>query len=231
MKRILFLMLLGALSNASLLAQQQPFQGELYLGAGGGGVAARMDFVPSVPQTLYYAYQGGIAAKYISEKHLGLVAEINLTRKGWTEEFDPGSDFSYTRELTYIDVPFLWHIYFGNKTRFIMNLGPQISYLIGENSDMSPALAEHVESLKEQDPDAPIGVQYSPMSEMRRVDYGLTGGAGIELKTGIGIFNLEGRYYFGLGDIFNNRRGDNAYFSRSAHRVISAKLTYYIQMW
>jgi hypothetical protein len=59
----------------------------------------------------------------------------------------------------------------------------------------------------------------------------LTGGAGIELKTGIGIFNLEGRYYFGLGDIFNNRRGDNAYFSRSAHRVISAKLTYYIQMW
>jgi hypothetical protein len=52
------------------------------------------------------------------------------------------------------------------------------------------------------------------------VDYGLAAGIGMELKTGIGVFDLEGRYYFGLGDIFTSRRSEQAYFSRSASRVI-----------
>lgn len=122
------------------------------------------------------------------------------------------------------------HVYFGNKTRFVFNAGPQINILIGENARMNQALSDDVEARKAAAPDAPIGVQYAPMSEMKRVDYGLTGGMGVELRTAIGLFDLEGRYYFGLGDIFTSRRSDNAYFTRSAHRVIMAKLTYYIQV-
>ncbi|WP_298653691.1 outer membrane beta-barrel protein, partial [uncultured Proteiniphilum sp.] len=75
-----------------------------------------------------------------------------------------------------------------------------------------------------------IGVQYGSTSELTRVDYGLVGGVGMAFKTGIGDFALEGRYYFGLGDIFTSRRSDNAYFSRSAFRLIEAKLTYYIRI-
>ncbi len=230
MKRFFILLLIGTSCFVSLLAQAKEFQKEFYIGAGGGGIASNVSFVPSIPQALTYSYQGGIAAKYISEKHLGLITELNLTRKGWSEEFDPESGFSYERALTYIDMPFMTHVYFGRKTRFILNAGPQISFLIGEKSDMSPALSADIEARQQANPDARIGEQYKPMSEMKRIDYGLIGGVGMELKTGIGDFNLEGRYYFGLGDIFTNRRTDEAFFSRSAHRVIAAKLTYYIRV-
>ena len=226
------LFLICTVLGGMLFAQKQTFPTELYIGAGGGGVAANMSFVPSIPQKIIYSYQGGIAAKYVTEKHLGLLTEVNLTRKGWHEEFDAEQEeeFAYERALTYIDVPFMTHVYFGNKTRFVFNAGPQISLLIGENARMSQALSDDVEARKAAAPDAPIGVQYAPRSEMKRVDYGLIGGMGLELRTAIGLFDLEGRYYFGLGDIFTSRRSDKAYFTRSAHRVIMAKLTYYIQV-
>lgn len=229
MKRVCLLLICTALGSM-LFAQKQTFPTELYIGAGAGGVAANMSFVPSIPQTLLYSYQGGIAAKYVSEKHLGLITEVNFTRKGWHEKFDAEKEFAYERTLTYIDVSFMTHVYFGDKTRFVFNAGPQISVLIGENAQMNQALSDDVEARRSVDPNAPIGVQYAPMSEMKRVDYGLTGGVGLELRTAIGVFDLEGRYYFGLGDIFTSRRKDKAYFTRSAHRVIMAKLTYYIQV-
>lgn len=227
MKRLLltFLVCTGAFF---LSAQNDPFKGELYVGAGAGGMATSIDFVPSIPQELVFSYQGGIAAKYVSEKHLGLAVELNFSKKGWKEEFDPEEGYAYQRSLTYLDVPFMTHVYFGNRTRFILNAGPQISFLIGENAVMNQALADHVASVQESDPGSPIGEPYKPMSEMKRVDYGLIGGLGLELRTGIGVFDLEGRYYFGLGDVFTSRRSEDAYFSRSAHRVITAKLTYYI---
>ncbi len=229
MKRFSLFLICASLGGM-LFAQKQTFPTELYIGAGAGAVAANMSFVPAIPQTLLYSYQGGVAVKYVTEKHLGLITEVNLTRKGWCEEFDAEEDFAYERTLTYIDVPFMTHVYFGNKTRFVFNAGPQINILIGENARMNQALSDDVEARKAAAPDAPIGVQYAPMSEMKRVDYGLTGGMGVELRTAIGLFDLEGRYYFGLGDIFTSRRSDNAYFTRSAHRVIMAKLTYYIQV-
>ena len=57
-----------------------------------------------------------------------------------------------------------------------------------------------------------------------KFDYGIAGGAGLEVRTGIGNFILEGRYYFGLNDFYNNTKRD--YFGRSAHATIIGKLTY-----
>lgn len=121
------------------------------------------------------------------------------------------------------------HIYFGDKTRFIINVGPQISYLFNDKQDMSSALAADVEARQSVDPNAPIGVQYSPFDQLNKFDYGIVGGIGMTLQTGVGNFDLEGRYYFGLGDVFESRRSKNSYFGRSAHRLIEAKLTYYIK--
>lgn len=47
------------------------------------------------------------------------------------------------------------------------------------------------------------------MDIAHRFDYGITAGAGIEfrIKKTHGIV-LEGRYYYGLGDIFKNRKKD-----------------------
>jgi len=230
MKRFVLFFSVIALSTTAMLAQKDIFKGELFLGAGGGVLSPSVDFIPGVPQSFHTASLGGVAVKYISEKHLGLLGEINYTQRGWKEEFDPSTGFTYQRTLNYIEIPIMTHVYFGKKTRFILNAGPQISILTGDKQEMSQALADDVAARQAADPDAPIGVQYGPESEMNRVDYGLIGGLGMALKTGVGDFDLEGRYYFGLGDVFTSRRSDNAFFSRSGHRMFVAKLTYYIKI-
>jgi hypothetical protein len=230
MKPGFLLLILATLCTTALKAQKITFNREFYLGIGGGALSSSVDFVPAIQQSFMTGLHGGLSAKYISENHLGLVAEINYAQRGWTEAFEAGQDFSYSRTLNYLEIPFMTHIYFGNKFRFIVNVGPQISFLLNDDQQMNQALADDVAARQAADPEAPIGVQYSPFDALNRVDYGIIGGIGLELKTGIGDFDLEGRYYFGLGDVFNSRRSENAYFSRSAHRLIEAKLTYYLKI-
>jgi hypothetical protein len=230
MKRYFSLLFLLFTLHLAAHAQKQTFKNELYVGAGGGAISAAIDFMPRITQQFNTGILGGIAVKYISEKYLGLVGEVNFAQRGWNEEFDPSTDFSYRRTLNYIEIPVMTHIYFGNKTRFIMNAGPQISILLSDSQEMSKALADDIAARQAAEPDAPIGVQYGPSGQLKRLDYGLVGGVGMELKTAAGDFDLEGRYYFGLGDLFNNRRSENAFFTRSAHRLFEAKLTYYLKI-
>lgn len=230
MKQITVIITIFIVCVSSVAAQNNRFEREFFVGANAGAVATRMDFNPSIPQTLKYGVHGGLSAKFISEKHLGFVLELNYSQRGWSEDYADSLNYTYNRTLNYLEIPFMTHIYVGNKTRFIINAGPQISFLLNDKHEMSDALAEYVKAQNELDPGARFGYQYSPISEMKRVEYGLVGGLGVELNTAIGTFDLEGRYYFGLGDIFTNRRTENAYFNRSAHRLIETKLTYYIKM-
>ena len=84
-------------------------------------------------------------------------------------------------------------------------------------------------TLPDGTPDRPnnLTAQYG-MSIERKFDYGITGGAGIELNTRIGHFMLEGRYYYGLSDIFDNSKTD--VFARSNNGTIVVKLTYLVDI-
>jgi hypothetical protein len=63
------------------------------------------------------------------------------------------------------------------------------------------------------------------MAIQRKFDYGIVVGAGIELSMPkVGHFILEGRYYYGLGDIFDNSKSD--FFGRSNFGQIVVKATY-----
>lgn len=186
-----------------------------------------VDFMPAVLQTQHFGIHGGISAKYISENHLGLLLELNYAQRGWTEDFPVESGFAYSRTLHYLEIPFMTHVYFGRKVRFVINAGPQLGFLLGTSANMNDALANDIADKKQQNPS--IGMQYS--SEPRNFDYGIIGGIGMELNTGVGNIELEGRYYFGLGDVFENRKSKEAfYFNRSAHRIIEAKLSYFFKV-
>lgn len=220
------------LTASSLVEAQQNdmFKSQFMIGVGGGPVFSQVDFVPSILQKSTQGISAGISVKYISENHLGLLAELNYTQRGWTEDFtDINMDYSYSRMVNYIELPLLTHIYFGNKVRFVLNLGPQISYMIGDKAIMNDALSTYIEDLQITEPDSPIGVQYKSIDN--NFDYGLLGGMGIEFNTPIGSFDLEGRYYFGLGDSFDNSRRNATNFSRSAHRYFAGKLTYYFKVF
>lgn len=235
MNKPLSIVLLFFFCTGQLFSQKKEFKSQLYIGIGGGALISSVDFVPAVLQKSRYGIVGGVSAKYISEKSLGLLLELNYAQRGWKEDFPSESGFAYNRTLNYLEIPMMTHVYFGKKFRFIFNAGPQIGFLIGNSDKMSYALAADVDKKRREKPDARIGIQY--VSELQKFDYGLIGGTGMEFQTGIGNFALEGRYYFGLGDIFQSRKTTGSVtsdpkgnFSRSAHRIIEAKLTYYINI-
>ena len=59
----------------------------------------------------------------------------------------------------------------------------------------------------------------------RKFEYGITGGLGIDFSTKKGHhFILEGRYFYGLSDMFKNSKKDP--FARSANSTIIAKVSY-----
>ncbi|MDE5561820.1 MAG: PorT family protein, partial [Bacteroidaceae bacterium] len=67
--------------------------------------------------------------------------------------------------------------------------------------------------------------QYS-LDVQKPFEYGIVGGAGIEFShPRIGHFALEGRYLFGLSDMFSNGKKDP--FARSANSSVIVKLSYF----
>jgi hypothetical protein len=242
-KRLLVL-LLGIIFCGQVGAQKKEFTPEWNIGVGFGPTFSSLSIIPTYPvlsvkTKSIFQFHGGVAVRYITERNLGFIAELNYSQMGWEENFEgrkyelpdgtlyAGADtlFQHTHKLNYLEIPFLTHIYFGhNKVRGFFNIGPKVGFLISESEVINDKLRDYLN--QEPDPNKAAVGQYGKKAE-KKIDYGLTAGAGVELRTGIGNFALEGRYYMGFGDIYNNRKSD--YFSRSANRVISAKLTYYIK--
>lgn len=216
-------------TNIFVQAQQsKTFKQQLTFGVGAGSVFTSVDFVTKIPQNTTQGLSAGVSLRYITEKHLGLLAELNYTQRGWTEDFSElpkNPDHSYSRTLNYIEMPLMTHIYFGSKVKFVINVGPQVSYMFSDKGTMNDALSSYVDAEYEKDSETPLFLQYEDIDN--KFDYGLLGGVGVEFDTGLGNFILEGRYYFGLGDSFDNSRSKPGNFSRSAHRYFAGKLTYY----
>lgn len=228
-KKLIFLLILIS-STYTEACSQSDFKPEWNIGGGFGPTFSSISFVsfqganPMVKNK--QQLHGGLAIRYIAEKNVGILGELNISQEGWEGDFkDKNPLFKHSHNLTYIEMPIMTHIYFGNKVRFIVNLGPKFQYLISEKEKISEELAEYIKT----DPSDMVTLQYNRNAE-RKFDYGLMGGMGMEFRTGIGYFSLEGRYYFGLGDVFSNKKNETN-FSRSANRVLSAKLTYYMKLF
>ncbi|MDH8701289.1 hypothetical protein M2138_000630 [Dysgonomonadaceae bacterium PH5-43] len=226
------------LSTIAIFPQSDnAFKPELSYGINGGITLSKVRFVFSVPQDNFIQPQGGITVRYISEKNFGLQAELNYSLRGWKERTDSLHVNKYTRSVGYLELPLMTHIYFNISKRFrgVFNIGPQIGYYLGEATkekvlyppNSSVQFLENgnvIVSSKNNNVEENDAPSYYYQDIQRKFDYGIVGGGGLELQTGIGNFILEGRYYFGLSDIFNNKRSD--YFQTSSNQVISIKLSY-----
>lgn len=215
------------LSLAGTLRAQEAFNRELAVGFGGGVNLSSVNFVPKIQQSMKMGMHGGATIRWITEKNLGLMAEINYAQQGWKEDLplmdaESGSSdrFSYERTINVIEVPFMTHIYFGGKrTRFFINVGPKIGYVVSESTSQNVNGA----TIPSSDDIVYVTEQHG-MPVERKFDWGLCGGPGVELRTGIGSFLLEGRYYYALGDLYGNLKKDP--FPKSSQQVISVKLSY-----
>ena len=166
----------------------------------------------------------GATVRYIEEKHFGLIAELNLEQRGWKENFKPLTGYSYKRQFTYLQLPLLTHIYFGSeRVRFFFNAGPEIGVMIGSkiSSDFDYQHAADIEDIQ----NSLRKTEQMSLSIDRKFDYGISAGLGMEINlTRKHSVNLEGRFYYGLNDVFSNHKTDP--FSGSSSMSIMVTLGY-----
>lgn len=230
MRNILPILLLLLLSLKGIAQVGEP-RSNIALGVNGGVMMNTIGFDPTIKQVQHVAPTFGVTARFTSEKYFkvlcALQLEVNYAQLGWREDVldsqsQPLPD-TYRRDLHYIQVPVLARLGFGRERRGAMGYivaGPQFGYCFKESSERSDFTLND-----EGNPDRPNGMfaQYA-MSLDNRLDYGITAGLGLELNTRIGHFMVEGRYYYGLGDIYKNSKKD--VFGRSNNNTIIAKVTY-----
>lgn len=227
MKKLLF-SLTALLLSLTVMAQRQ-YSPNFAIGAKAGTTMSRMSFSPEVKQQFLNGYMIGVTARYTEENHFGLIGEINLQQRGWKEDFEENSDkFNYSRTLTYVQIPLLTHIYFGSrKFKGFFNLGPEFAYLLSSSTKANFDYAD-IKSV----PDFPQGYRTNDQLNMdveNKFDYGISAGAGIEfIVKQKHSFMLEGRFYYGLGNIFHSAKKD--VFSASRGMSIEITLGYMIRI-
>ena len=208
------------------------------IGANGGYVLSKVGFTPTVQQKQHGGITGGVSLRYVCEKYFKTIcsvyAEVNYAKVGWTEDIldiennavlisGTGEALKYQRDITYIQIPVFAHLAWGREERgfnFFVNLGPQIGIYLNESTttnfdETTPTENDRVSN---------ITAQYD-MPVEKKLDYGIAAGAGMEYSIPkVGHFLLEGRYYYGLGNIYGSSKKD--YFGKSNFGQIVVKASY-----
>ena len=208
----------------------------LSLGANAGVALNSVDFDPTIKQKMHAGPSLGLSLKYMCEKYFttycAIYTELNYTQLGWKEDIrslqgDRLED-TYSRSVSYLQLPISARLAWGKEQRglqFFFQAGPQIGFCIGDSDKRSAVWTTDEQGV----PSRPNNVvaQYNLDIE-RKFDYGIAGGIGLEYNSSVGHFILEGRYYYGLADMFGNSKKDP--FARSANGTIHIKMAYLLDL-
>lgn len=237
-KHIIAVVALSVCSLTTVQAQIGEHRSDFAIGANGGYVLSKVGFTPTVQQKQHGGITGGVSLRYVCEKYFKTIcsvyAEVNYAKVGWTEDIldiennavlisGTGEALKYQRDITYIQIPVFAHLAWGREERgfnFFVNLGPQIGIYLNESTttnfdETTPTENDRVSN---------ITAQYD-MPVEKKLDYGIAAGAGMEYSIPkVGHFLLEGRYYYGLGNIYGSSKKD--YFGKSNFGQIVVKASY-----
>ena len=238
--------------NAS--AQVREYRTDFAVGFNGGYSLSSIAFVPKVPQGQLGGMTAGFSARYTCEKYFksicAVVGEVNLTQMGWKEDIldfndqpvvlhtDETQTLEYSRKMKYVQIPILARLGWGRERKGLQaffQIGPQIGFFLSEKtetnfdvrqSDFNPGTRyKPHSSYKYQSSRVSDVVAQDTMAVENTFDYGIAAGAGLEFShRKLGHFLVEGRYYFGLGNIYGSSKRD--YFARSNFGNIVIKFTY-----
>lgn len=237
-KHIIAVVVLSVCSLTTVQAQIGEHRSDFAIGVNGGYVLSKVGFTPTVQQKQHGGITGGLSLRYVCEKYFKTIcsvyAEVNYAKVGWTEDIldiennavlisGTGEALKYQRDITYIQIPVFAHLAWGREERgfnFFVNAGPQIGIYLNESTttnfdETTPTENDRVSN---------ITAQYD-MPVEKKLDYGIAAGAGMEYSIPkVGHFLLEGRYYYGLGNIYGSSKKD--YFGKSNFGQIVVKASY-----
>ncbi len=224
MRRLAFI--LAALATLLVTAQTH-YEGQIAVGGKAGVTLSRVNFNPTVQQAMLPGMTAGVMFRYIEEKNFGLIAELNLTQRGWKENLEE-SDYNYSHRFTYLELPVMTHIYFGNRRiKGFFNLGPELNVMLGDgiSSNFAYQEAEGMDYFVQNT----RHIEQLSMKVNNRFDYGICGGAGMEVNLNAKhSLLLEGRFYYGLADVFPNHKTD--IFSSSNSMTVMVTLGYFYRL-
>lgn len=237
MRKYLLVLFLSFISYA-VKAQVGEYRTDFAVGVNGGYVLSNVGFQPDVPQSMLGGMTMGVTLRYTCEKYFksicAIVAEVNLVQTGWKEKIQglenqplyyEGSTeaLHYQRKMTYLQIPLFARLGWGRERKGIQGffqVGPQLGIFLSESTTTNLIDGEEP---TEQRSSSIVEQESKPVE--KKFDYGIAGGAGIEFSVPkVGHFMLEGRYYYGLGNIFGNSKSD--YFGKSNFGQIVIKATY-----
>lgn len=212
---------------ALMSTAQTHYEGTIAVGGKAGASFSRVNFNPSVQQTMLPGMTAGVMFRYMEEKNFGLIAELNMTQRGWKEALDE-SEYNYSHRFTYLELPIMTHIYFGNqRVKGFFNLGPEINVMLGDgiSSNFPYQNADEMDYFI----NGTRHIEQMTMDINNRFDYGICGGAGMEVNLNAKhSLLLEGRFYYGLTDVFPNHKTD--IFSSSNSMSITVTLGYFYRL-
>lgn len=219
-------------------AQVGEYRTDFVVGVSGGYVMSNVGFTPEVPQSMLGGMTAGVTFRYTCEKYFqsicSIVAEVNLAQVGWKEAIEGFDDqplyyegstdpLHYERKMTYLQIPLFARLGWGRERRGFQGffqIGPQVGVFLGESTSTNLVAGQ-----SPTEPRSSNIVAQESMPVENKFDYGIAGGAGIEFSAPkVGHFMLEGRYYYGLGNIYGNSKSD--YFGKSNFGQIVVKMTY-----
>ncbi len=135
-------------------------------------------------------YTSGLSVQYYSKPNFSLQLGANYAEKGWEENYvietnvgprETDSLF-FRQRLNYLDFPLMAHGYVGKGVfRVYLEAGFFVSYLFSHTTE------------KRLEEDNTITYQYVEGRDST-IGVGVNGGAGFEIVTAIGMFQLGGRY-------------------------------------
>lgn len=243
--RFLVILITYHFSLISSFAQVGDHRSELAVGVSGGVAMSRIGFLPKIPQSMHNGATGGIVLRYTSEKYFksicAIVAEVNYAQMGWKESIlteadepvinaETGLAEEYQRNINYLQVPVFARLGWGRERRGMQaffQAGPQVGYYLSESTKANfdienPNLYDRM-SLISSSVDRASDMYHKPVEN--KLDYGIAAGLGLEFShPAIGHIMLEGRYYYGLGNIYGNTKRD--YFAISNYSTIYIKMSY-----
>ena len=236
--RKIAVLLLCCFVTSSAFAQIGEHRNDLSIGLNGGYQLSNVGFVPRVSQGLLGGITGGLTARYVCEKYFNTICsvqgEVNFAQAGWKESILDDADQpvinevsglpeEYSRTINYVQVPIFAHLAWGREQRgaqFFFQLGPQFGYYLSESTKSN----FNWEDRNMYDRVNPVCAQ-DTMAVEHKFDYGIAVGAGLEYSLPhVGHFQLEARYYYGLGNIYGDTKRD--YFAKSNLGSIVVKLAW-----
>ena len=235
-------------------AQVGEYRTDFAVGFNGGYSMSSIAYVPKVPQGQLGGMTAGFSARYTCEKYFksicAVVGEVNLTQMGWKEDIldfndqpvvmhsDETQTLQYSRKMSYVQIPIFARLGWGRERKglqFFFQVGPQIGFFLSEKTESNFDVRQTEFNPGPRNDPNPMYkytttrvsdvVAQDTMAVENTFDYGIAAGGGMEFShPKLGHFLVEGRYYYGLGNIYGSSKRD--YFARSNFGNIIIKITY-----